>query len=96
MGFAQGQFCVFCGQAIGADEETVGRGPATAHAACADSALADDLHWDRIAEQSGETDAAADEAEGRRSDAAPTGGGCLAVTLLPLAVALSLGAAGVI
>lgn len=91
MGFAQGQFCVFCGLAIGADEETVGRGSATAHASCADSALADDVHWDHIAEQSGETDAAADEGDGRASDAAPTGrAGCLALSLLPIAIAIGL------
>lgn len=93
MGFVRGDFCVFCGLAIGADDETVGRGSATAHAACADSALADDLHWDRIAEQSGETGVPR-EPDGRRSGAAPTGrAGCLTLTLLPAAVALGLAAA---
>lgn len=94
MGFAQGQFCVFCGLAIGADDETVGRGSATAHAACADSALADDLHWDRIAEQSGETGAAADKAETGSSRGAPAGrAGCLALSLLLIALAVGLLAA---
>ena len=36
--------CVFCGQPIAAGEETAGRAPMAAHAACADAALADDAH----------------------------------------------------
>jgi hypothetical protein len=46
--------CVFCGKPIAEGEPMAGRPPAAAHAACADSALTDDRHWDAIAASSGE------------------------------------------
>ena len=78
--------CVFCGQPIGPGEERTGRGAATAHAACADRALADDAHWDEIAEASGADDASP-------SGPAPRSRGCLAIIAVVLVVALILAAA---
>ena len=77
--------CVFCGQPIAAGEETAGRAPMAAHAACADAALADDAHWDDVSAASSAADESAAEPGG---DATPRGrAGCLTVaTLLALAV----------
>jgi hypothetical protein len=75
--------CVFCGNPIEADAERAGRGTAAAHAACADRALADDAHWDAIAEASG-----VDEARGP----APRARGCLLALAILVAVALVLAA----
>jgi hypothetical protein len=79
--------CVFCGRAIEPGEEVAGRAPMAAHASCADAALADDRHWDAIADRSPE------EAE---SPAPPTpesptsrrAGGCLVLVLAGLAAGL--------
>lgn len=77
--------CVFCGHPITADEPRAGRGQAAAHARCADRALADDAHWDAIAESS---------AEGHAEErSAPRRGGCLAIVAITLIVALVLAAA---
>jgi hypothetical protein len=73
--------CVFCGKPIAEDEPAAGRPPAAAHAACADSALTDDSHWDAIAASSSEpTDAdASTEPAARRA-------GCLALALVAAAI----------
>lgn len=76
--------CVFCGNPIGPDAERTGRGEAAAHASCADHALADDAHWDAIADASG-----VDEAP----DAAPRARGCLLLVALILVVSVVLAAA---
>lgn len=78
--------CVFCGQPIGPDDERTGRGATAAHAACADRALADDAHWDEIAEASGADDA-------QQSGAAARSRGCLAVIAVVVAAALVLASA---
>lgn len=75
--------CVFCGNPIEADEERAGRGAAAAHAACADRALADDAHWDAIAEASGVED---------EREAAPRARGCLLALAILVAVALIVAA----
>ena len=78
--------CVFCGQPIGPDDERTGRGATAAHAACADRALADDAHWDEIAEASGADDASP-------AGPSPRSRGCLAIIAVVLVVALILAAA---
>ena len=45
--------CVFCGAPILPDQESSGRPPIASHAACADAALADDAHWDAVADAAG-------------------------------------------
>lgn len=70
--------CVFCGQAIGPDEAMVGRPPSAAHAACADAALTDDRHWDRIAAASGNLEAAEEEPAQAQTTGARRAG-CLSV-----------------
>ena len=72
--------CVFCGQPIGPGEETAGRAPMAAHAACADAALADDAHWEQISAAGGENDQEPAVRPATRS------AGCLAVGLLALAL----------
>lgn len=66
-----------------------------AHIACADRALADDAHWDRIAEQSGEAEPEAEDEAPRPVPAARTGrAGC--VVLAALAALLAVVAVGVL
>ena len=73
--------CVFCGNPIAEGEPAAGRPPAAAHVACADSALADDRHWDAIAASSGEPmdDDASSEPTARRA-------GCLAGVIVVAAM----------
>ena len=78
--------CVFCGQPIGPDEERTGRGPTAAHASCADRALADDAHWDAVAEASGASDESTERGTSR-------GRGCLAVIAVLLVGAIVVAAA---
>jgi hypothetical protein len=78
--------CVFCGEPIGADADRTGRGATAAHAACADRALADDAHWDAIAE-AGAVDQEPDE-----RDEAPRARGCLLAIALLVVVALIVAA----
>ena len=88
--------CVFCGEPIGDDEPTAGRPPMAAHAACADAALADDAHWDRVAAATPEpdADAAGDAAPATNAGSGSRGGGCLTVVVgailpvVPVLVAL--------
>ena len=83
--------CVFCGRPIGSDEDTTGRPPMAAHAACADAALASDRHWDAINASSGGTAEESREPTSERRSA-----GCLALVcvLAVTAVAATLGAIG--
>jgi hypothetical protein len=85
--------CVFCGKPIGDGELAAGRPPMAAHAACADAALADDAHWDRVAAASPEPDETEDApAEVRRDRGARTGG-CLTL-LVVVALGLVMAALG--
>lgn len=80
--------CVFCGRPIAAGEETAGRAPMAAHAACADAALADDEHWDAISAESPDEDAT--NAEPSPDSPAPGRAGCLTMAaLLPVALAVA-------
>jgi len=94
VGFEHGHACVFCGQPILHDDEVVGRGDGVAHVACADRALADDAHWDRIAEQSGEAEPEAEDEARRPAPAATTGRtGCVvlvALVALPAVAAIGM------
>jgi hypothetical protein len=74
--------CVFCGRPVEEGQLTTGRGDSLAHADCADRALADDAHWDRIADQVGER-----RQEPNEQPAGARKSGCLTL-VLPLAVAL--------
>lgn len=65
--------CVFCGEPIEPDQPSVARPPMAAHAACADAALADDAHWDAIAEREGEAEPGTADRRGRA--------GCLALAV---------------
>lgn len=85
--------CVFCGQPIQPDQPTAGRPPMAAHATCADAALTDDAHWDRVAAATPEpdADASADVAPATHGGSGARGGGCLALlvaALLPGAAVL--------
>lgn len=75
--------CVFCGQPIAAGEETAGRAPMAAHAACADAALTDDEHWDAISAGTGS--GAPEEPEAGTPVARRAG--CLALAMLPVIAA---------
>ena len=75
--------CVFCNEPIGPDDERTGRGETAAHSACADRALADDAHWDAIA-----------DASPPEEPATPArAGGCFAIVALVLVVAVVIAAA---
>lgn len=80
--------CVFCGKPIEAGDERAGRPPMAAHAACADAALADDIHWDEVAARSGDVGAGEDQAESSEAQPAPAGrrgrAGCLTLVLAAL------------
>lgn len=82
--------CVFCGQPIAAGEETAGRAPMVAHAACADAALADDAHWDAVSAGT----QAEDETAAEPGGGATSGGraGCLALPAASLTMALAVAA----
>jgi hypothetical protein len=80
--------CVFCGRPLEPHQERTGRGESTAHAECADRALADDAHWDRIAAQTGDRGEAPSEApadEPAQTQARKSG--CLAVASMALMLA---------
>jgi hypothetical protein len=74
--------CVFCGQTIAPDEPMAGRPPMAGHAACADAALADDRHWDAVADGGGAGGSALGS-DREESDAAPRASraGCLGAVL---------------
>lgn len=59
--------CVFCGEPIEPGQAKVGRPPMAAHATCADEALADDAHWDAIAEHEGSLHETTDDANAPRA-----------------------------
>lgn len=86
------QVCVFCGRPILGSDEVSGRGEAVAHSSCADRALADDAHWDRIAEQSGEPAEPSEPMGADGGRGAPRGrAGCVIMAALgPLAVAAGI------
>ncbi len=77
--------CVFCGKPIEPGEPAAGRPPMAAHAACADAALADDAHWDRVAAAAPEPETG--DAPPQLSERGARAGGCLTL-LLGVAVAL--------
>jgi hypothetical protein len=77
--------CVFCGKPIEPGEPAAGRPPMAAHAACADAALADDAHWDRVAAAAPEPETG--DAPPQPSQRGGRAGGCLTL-LLSVAVAL--------
>jgi hypothetical protein len=76
--------CVFCGQPFEPGQDRVGRGASVAHPGCADRALADDEHWDQIADQVGEP---GDQPAERRASAPAGKSGCLALAALALMLA---------
>ena len=83
--------CVFCDRPILSGEATSGRPPMAAHAACADAALADDRHWDAIAERGsapGDEEPAIDGGDAARREA-----GCLG-SIIAVAVAVVVLVAG--
>lgn len=73
---ARGRVCVFCARAIQPGEELTGRGDASAHAECADRALADDRYWDAVAAQKGHEPAGD---PGRGASAGERRAGCMAL-----------------
>lgn len=85
--------CVFCGRPVEPRQEAVGRGSSTAHAECADRALADDAHWDRIADQFGDRDApSAEEQPDKRASTTAGRSGCLSVAAIGLLLAARVAA----
>jgi hypothetical protein len=75
--------CVFCGQPITAGQPMTGRSPIAAHASCADAALADDRHWDAVADGAGDEPGTPADAPGAEGAGRATGtrSGCLALVL---------------
>ena len=80
--------CVFCGRPIEAGEEAAGRPPMAAHASCADAALADDQHWEAIADGTPEPS----ESPAPEPSTGGRAGGCLVLVVATLATMLGAAA----
>lgn len=89
MPVAEPPACVFCGEPIDPGEESAGRAPMAAHAACADAALADDEHWEAVSRASSGEDDPSVLDRSSRTGCLVAGGVLLLIVLLAATLAMA-------